>query len=108
MAREPFPPWLRWALLGPFGVFAAAWMLAVMGKDGPESKILNGIFVVATGAAGIVELVAIPAALVLLVRDAPRYTTIGNIAMVLAAGLPWLLILLVVLLFSGALGTFHI
>lgn len=51
---------------------------------------------------------AVPAALFLLVRDAPRYTTAANILMTLAAGLPLFVALMIVLLFSGALGRFHI
>lgn len=39
---------------------------------------------------------------------APRYTSAGNILMTLAAGLPLLVVLLIVLLFSGAFGQFHI
>ena len=108
MTREPFPPWLRWALLGPFGVFFAAYVLALLGKGGQESKILNGVLLVATGGAALVEIVAVPTAIFLLVRDAPRYTTAGNIAMTLAAGLPLFFVLLIVLLLSGAFGTFHI
>ena len=108
MVREPFPRWLRWALRGPFAVFAIAWVLAVLGKDGPESKVLNGIFLVAIGGAGLAAVIAVPVAIFLLVRDARRYASFGNIAMTLAATVPLLLIGLVVLLFSGALGTFHI
>ena len=105
---EPFPKLVRWGLLGPFAVFAAVWFLAVLAKDSPDSKVLNGIFLFATAGAAIVEIVAIPVAILLLVRDAPRYTSVGNIAMTLAAAVPILLVLLVVLALSGAFGTFHI
>ena len=107
-ARESFPGWLRWALLGPFGVFFITYLLALAGKGGPESKVLNGAWLVATAGATLVDVIAVPAAIFLLVRDAPRYVTVGNVAMILAAGLPLLVVLLLVLLFSGALGTFHI
>jgi hypothetical protein len=106
--REPFPRSLRWALLGPFAVFAATYLLAMAAKGGPESKVLNGVWLLLTGAAALVEIVAVPTAIFLLIRDAPRYTTLGNILMTLASALPILVILLLVLLFSGALGTFHI
>ena len=94
--------------MGPFAVFAAAYLSALAGKGGQESKVLNGILLVATSAAAVVEIVAVPAAIVLLVRDAPRYTTLGNVMMTIVAALPILLVLLVVLAFSGAFGTFHI
>lgn len=99
---------LRWALLGPFGVFFLAWFAAVLGKDAPESKILNGVLVVTTGGAALVEVIAIPVAIFLLVRDAPRYTTPGNVAMTLAAALPVLILALVILALFGVFGTFHI
>ena len=108
MSPEPFPKLLRYALLGPFAVFAVAYVLALAGKAGPESTILNGVLLLFTGAAALVEIVAVPAAIVLLVRDAPRYTTAGNILMTIAAGLPLVAVLLIVLLLSGAFGTFHI
>ena len=108
VSSEPFPKLLRYALLGPFAVFAVAYVLALAGKGGQESKILNGVLLVSTGAAALVEIVAVPTAIVLLVRDAPRYTTAGNILMTLAAGLPLVAVLLIVLLLSGAFGTFHI
>ena len=108
LAREPFPPLLRWALLAPFGVFFSAWVAAVLGKDAAESKILNGVLVVATGAAALVEVIAIPVALFLLVRDAPRYVTLGTVAMTLAAALPVAILAVVVLALFGVFGTFHI
>ena len=107
-ASEPFPRILRWALLGPFAVFAAAYLLALAGKGGQESKVLNGVLLLSTGAAALVEIVAVPTAIILLVRDAPRYTSAGNILMTLAAGLPLLAVLLIVLLLAGAFGQFHI
>ena len=82
--------------------------MALAGKGGQESKVLNGIWLLATGTASLVEIVAVPTAVVLLIRDAPRYTTAGNILMTLAAGLPILVVVPIVLLFSGAFGTFHI
>jgi hypothetical protein len=107
-AAEPFPKLLRRALLWPFAVFAAGYLLALLGKQGQESKVLGGLWLVATAGAALVELIAVPAAVVLLVRDAPRYTSGRNILLTLVAGLPVLVILLIVLLFSGAFGTFHI
>ena len=106
--RVPFPRWLCWALLGPFAVFAVAYLMAMAGKGGQESKVLNGIWLAVTFGAAFVHVLAVPTALFLLVRDAPRYTTVGNILMILAAGLPLFVVLMIVLLFSGALGTFHI
>ena len=105
---EPFPRLVRYALMGPFGVFAAAYVLALLGKGGQESKILNSILLIATAGAALVELLAVPTAIILLVRDAPRYTSVANIVLTLLAALPIVLVSLVVLLFSGALGTFHI
>jgi len=107
-AREPFPRLLRWALLVPFAVFAVAYLLALAGKSGQESKVLNGVLMISTAAAALVEIVAVPMAIVLLVRDSPRYTTAANIMMTLAAAVPILLVLLLVLLLSGAFGTVHI
>ena len=108
MAREPFPPLLRWALLGPFGVFLFAWFAALLGKDAPESKVLNGVLVVATGGAAVVEVIAIPIALFFLVRDAPRYVTVSNVAMTVAAALPVVILTIVILALFGVFGTFHI
>jgi ABC-type Fe3+ transport system permease subunit len=80
----------------------------VLGKDAPESKVLNGVLVVTTGGAALVEVIAIPAALFLLVRDAPRYVTAGNIAMTLVAALPVVILAFVILALFGVFGTFHI
>ena len=108
VSSEPFPKLLRYALLGPFAVFFAAYVLALLGKDSQQSQLFSGLWLLLTGAAALVEIIAVPTAIVLLIRDAPRYTTAGNILMTLAAGLPLVVVLLIVLLLSGAFGTFHI
>ena len=101
-AAEPFPPILRRALLWPFGAFAAAYVLAMLSRG---DKVTGGIFVVLTGGAALVELLAVPTAIFLLVRDG-RYVTTANIAMTVAAALPIALVILAVLVFS--FGHFHI
>ena len=57
-AAEPFPRLLRRALVWPFGVFAAAYLLALLGKDSQESKVFGGLWLAATTGAALVELVA--------------------------------------------------
>ena len=105
MAREPFPPLVRRALLWPLGVFGACWVLAMLSKG---SNATAGLWLIATAVAGVIELVAIPTAIVLLVRDPARYASAVNIMLVLAAATPIVIVTMIVLLFSGALGTFHI
>jgi hypothetical protein len=104
MPREPFPKILSRALLWPFAVFAIAWVVAIITKG---NQATAGFWLVATAVAGAVEIVAVPTATYLLVRDG-RYRTAGNFAMTASAALPLIVIAAVVLLFSGALGTFHI
>ena len=103
--KEPFPRILRWALLGPVAIFALSWLVAIVTKGNNETA---GFWLAVTGVAAVIEIIAVPAAIFLLVSRASRYGSVGNILMTLVAVLPILPALLFVLLVSGKLGTFHL
>ena len=103
--KEPFPRIVRWALLGPFVLFAAAFVFALLGKDSQPNRILNAMLVFSTLAAAMVEVLAVPVALFLLVRDG-RYVSWGNVGLTLAAAIPVVLVAFVVFVFN--FGHFHI
>jgi hypothetical protein len=69
VVAEPFPRLLRWALLVPFAIYAAAYLLVVFWARGNHSSsdlvgILFWVFIVA---GVVVEVVAVPLAIFLLV-----------------------------------------
>ena len=103
--KEPFPRLLRWALLGPVAIFALSWSVAIMTKGNNDTA---GFWLAVTGVAAVIEIVAVPIAVFLLLRRAARYGSVGNVLMTLAGALPIVPAVLFVLLFSGKLGTFHI
>ena len=100
----PFPRILRWALLGPFAAFVAAYLLALLGKDATGDKLFGEVLIVTTFAVALVEVVAVPVAIFLLVRGG--YVTVANIATTLAAAIPLGIILFVLWVFKY--GHFHI
>ena len=103
--KEPFPRLLRWALLGPVAIFALSWLVAIVTKGNNETA---GFWLAVTGVAALVEIIAVPTAIFLLLSRASRYGSVGNVLMTLVGALPIVPAVLFVLLFSGKLGTFHI
>jgi hypothetical protein len=67
-----------------------------------------GIWLMMTGIAALIEIVAVPTAIFLLLARASRYGSVRNVLITLVAALPILPAVAFVLLFTGKAGTFHI
>ena len=100
MGGQPFPLWLRWALLGPFGFLVVANLLAI----GDTSSFLKGMWVVALLGSAISALVAVPIATFLILRRG--YFSVWNAVMTIFAVLP--LVLASGLILTFKYGHFHI
>ena len=97
---QPFPLWLRWALLGPFGFLVAANVLAL----GGTSEFLKGMWVVAFLAAAVSAIAAVPMATFLILRRG--YFSVWNVVMTVVATLP--LVFAIGIAFTFKYGHFHI
>ena len=102
---ERFPLLLRWALLGPFALLVLSWLIAMMTRGNNDTA---GFWLVTTGVAALIEMIAVPTAIFLLLRHAGRYGSVGNVLMTLLAALPIVPAVFVIILFTGRAGTFHI
>jgi ABC-type arginine/histidine transport system permease subunit len=95
---QPFPLLLRWALLGPLALFA---LFVVFGFFlGPLSNVGKGIILAAFATAVLTELIAVPFAIFLIVRDWYYRSTV-NVFITLAAAAPLALALLVIWIFKS-------
>lgn len=87
----PFPRWLFWSLLGPLLLLLLpyAYSLGVMWRN-PESSLESrgaGVLLAAALATCIAEVIAVPAALYVLLRN-PPYRTAGNLVVTAIGTLP--------------------
>ena len=96
----PFPPLLKWTLLGSIAIFG---LLALIGLIMPNARTLGGWLV---SVALLMQLVAVPVAIWFLRRI--DYRTGANIAMTVVAGVPWLFIALGLISIFTGLTKFHI
>jgi hypothetical protein len=101
----PFPKILRWALLAPFAAFALAMCLPAFFSPILPDQFLKGAALVLIAAAGLVELLAVPVALFMLLRGGP-YVTLGNVVITLLAAIPLVFVGFIVLVLK--FGHFHI
>ena len=101
----PFPRLLRWALLAPLAGFALAMLLPALLSVLLPGDILKSASVLLLALSALVELLALPVAVFLLVRGDP-YVTTGNVVTTLFAALPVAFAVAVVLVLRY--GHFHI
>ena len=101
----PFPLWLRWALLAPLAALALGMVLATLLSGLLPGNTVKSVALLLYAGSGVVELLAVPVALFLLVRGDP-YLTKGNILMTMAAAIPAGLVIAAVLVLRY--GHFHI
>jgi hypothetical protein len=97
---QPFPPPLKWTLLGSIGV------LVLMILSAPSSSATRTVTGVIGVAAILVQLIAAPIAMRFLLR--PEYRSPANIAMTVIAALPPALIIVGFALLMLGFGHFHI
>lgn len=99
-ASQPFPLWLRWALLGPFAFVVVANVLAL----GGGSDFLSAMWVFAILLAAIAAIVTVPTAIFLVLRRS--CFSVWNVVMTVLAALP--LVFAVFALFTLKYGHYHI
>ena len=92
--------------MGPFAIWGYAFLLALLSKEFGDAGPLNWLVLAAAAGAGLVELIAVPIAIFLLVRVGP-YVTAMNIAMTMVAAIPVLLLAFVVLALIGPNARLH-
>ena len=83
----PFPKPLRWALLAPLAGFVLG-MIVLPALFAPilPDKILKSSSLAVIAMSGLIELIAVPVALFMLLRGGP-YVTRGNIVITLVASM---------------------
>jgi hypothetical protein len=101
----PFPRMLRWALLAPVAVFLLAMFVPALFSPIIPDNFAKGAFLALIAAAGLVELIAVPVALFMLLRGGP-YVTLGNVVITVLAAIPLFFVGFIALVLK--FGHFHI
>jgi hypothetical protein len=100
VTAQPFPPPLKWTLLGSIGV------LVLMSLSAPNSSATRTVTGVIGVAAILVQLIAVPIAIRFLLR--PEYRSPANIAMTVVAALPPVVVIVGFTALMLGFGHFHI